>query len=83
MTIAPTALASIALAVALALAPGAFAQKSTQPPPDALTDPAMKGKEVIAFIGLKPGDNVADIVAGRFVRAPQPGRGTDGQSLRL
>ncbi len=34
-----------------------------------MTGPAMKrAKEVIAFIGMKPGDRVADIVAGRFVR---------------
>jgi predicted methyltransferase len=38
-------------------------------PSDALTDPALKGPEVIAFIGVKPGDRVADLCAGRFVRA--------------
>jgi predicted methyltransferase len=37
-------------------------------PGDALTDPALKGPQVVAFIGVKPGDKVADIVAGRFVR---------------
>ena len=36
---------------------------------DAMTDPAMKREEVMAFIGVKPGDKVADVVAGRFVRA--------------
>jgi len=49
------------------LAPTLFAQGS--PPADALTDPTMKAPEVIAFMKLKPGDKVADIVAGRFVRA--------------
>jgi predicted methyltransferase len=37
-------------------------------PGDALSDPALKGPQVVAFIGVRPGDKVADIVAGRFVR---------------
>lgn len=40
-----------------------------QPGADAMTDPSMKRAEVLAFAGVKPGDKVADIVAGRFVRA--------------
>ncbi len=36
---------------------------------DAITNPAFKRAEVLAFIGVKPGDRVADIVAGRFARA--------------
>lgn len=36
---------------------------------DALQDPSLKPAEVIAFIGLQPGQQVADIIAGRFVRA--------------
>jgi predicted methyltransferase len=55
-------------------APAPAAQPAAQstaksPPPDALTDPSLKREEVIAFIGVKPGDRVADVVAGRFVRA--------------
>jgi predicted methyltransferase len=50
-----------------------------QPPADAVTDPAMKGPEVIAFIGVKPGDKVADIVAGRFVRALSTAVGPKGK----
>ncbi|THD79470.1 MAG: methyltransferase [Phenylobacterium sp.] len=46
---------------------------------DALTDPAMKRAEVIAFIGVKPGDRVADIVAGRFVRALSQAVGPKGK----
>ena len=46
---------------------------------DALGDPAMKGPEVIAFIGLKPGDRVADVVAGRFVRALSVAVGPKGR----
>jgi predicted methyltransferase len=38
------------------------------PPADALSDPSFKGSEVIAFAGLKSGDKIADVVAGRFVR---------------
>lgn len=64
-----------ALALAFALTP-AFAQNAPQ---DALTDPAMKGPEVIAFMGLKPGDRVADIVAGRFVRAESQAVGPTGK----
>ena len=65
---------TIALAAALAIMAaggGAMAQQvGGAPPPDALADPAgFKTPEVLAFIGVKPGDQVADIVAGRFVRA--------------
>ena len=64
-----------ASALALTLSP-AIAQDA---PKDALTDPSMKGPEVIAFIGLKPGDKVADIVAGRFVRAESQAVGPTGK----
>ena len=55
---------------ALAALPAAAA--SAQPldaPKDALSDPSLKAPAVIAFIGLKPGDRVADVVSGRFVRS--------------
>lgn len=68
--------ASALLALALSFAATSFAQK---PSDDALSDPAMKGKEVIAFIGVKPGDKVADIVAGRFVRAFSQAVGPTGK----
>ncbi|MDE2486249.1 MAG: class I SAM-dependent methyltransferase [Alphaproteobacteria bacterium] len=48
-------------------------------PDDALTDPALKGPEVLAFIGVKPGDRVADIVAGRFERALSKAVGPTGK----
>jgi predicted methyltransferase len=70
-----------AMAAGLVLATAGFAAIA-QPPPggaDALTDPAMKGPEVIAFIGVKPGDRVADIVAGRFVRALSAAVGPKGR----
>jgi predicted methyltransferase len=44
-----------------------------------MTDPAMKREEVLAFIGVKPGDKVADIVAGRFVRALSAAVGPTGK----
>ena len=46
---------------------------------DALTDPSMKRAEVLGFIGVKPGDRVADIVAGRFVRALSAAVGPKGK----
>ena len=69
--LAAAAFASLALAFpAIAQAPA---------PADALTDPAMKGPEVIKFMGLKPGDQVADLVAGRFVRALSKAVGPKGK----
>jgi len=63
-------------------AAGGFAVHAQAPAPtDALTDPSMKAKEVIAFIGLKPGDQVADIVAGRFVRALSQAVGPKGKVI--
>ncbi len=62
---------------AFGLTPPAMAQP--QAPADALTDPAMKRAEVLAFMGVKPGDKVADIVAGRFVRALSQAVGPTGK----
>jgi predicted methyltransferase len=39
-----------------------------QVPTSTALDPSWKAPEVIAFIGVKPGDKVADIVSGRFAR---------------
>ena len=69
----------VALAAILALGMSSAAMGQGQPPTDALTDPAMKGPEVIAFMGVKPGDKVADIVAGRFVRALSRAVGPTGK----
>jgi predicted methyltransferase len=60
----------------LTAAPAALAQPA---PADALTDPAMKRAEVLAFIGVRPGDRVADIIAGRFVRALSQAVGPKGK----
>ena len=58
-----------ALAVLVIGTAGVAGAQVPQPGADAMTDPSMKRAEVIAFAGVKPGDMVADIVAGRFVRA--------------
>nr|MEA2799422.1 hypothetical protein [Phenylobacterium sp.] len=70
-----------ALAAGLVLATAGFAAQAQAPnaAADAMTDPAMKRAEVLAFIGLKPGDRVADIVAGRFVRALSVAVGPNGR----
>jgi predicted methyltransferase len=39
----------------------------------------MKGPQVLSFIGVKAGDQVADIVAGRFVRALSQAVGPTGR----
>jgi len=66
---------------ALLLAAGAAPALAQVPQPgaDAMTDPSMKREDVIAFIGVKPGDKVADIVAGRFVRAFSAAVGPNGK----
>jgi predicted methyltransferase len=67
-----TRAASIVLSLALAAVaaiPAIAQQPLPKGPGDALVDPALKGPEVIAFIGIKPGDKVADVIGGRFTRA--------------
>jgi predicted methyltransferase len=60
----------IALGLALMMGAPAIAQApAAGPPPDAVSDPSFKGPEVIKFMGVKPGDKVADIVPGKFARA--------------
>ena len=71
--------AAIALTLALSTGAGAFAQAPGGLPPDALSDPSMKAPEVLAFMGVKPGDQVADVVAGRFLRAISQAVGPKGK----
>ena len=66
----------LAAAGALALVLGYAAASPAQ---DALSDPALKRAEVLAFVGVKPGDKIADIVAGRFVRAFSQAVGPTGK----
>jgi predicted methyltransferase len=70
-----------AIVAGLLLAAGAAGTALGQgtPPADALTDPSFKGPEVVAFMGLKPGAKVADIVAGRFVRSLSQAVGPTGK----
>jgi len=71
-------LTGMAAAFVVTLAMG-FAAVASAQEADALTDPALKRAEVIAFIGVKPGDKVADIFAGRFVRALSQAVGPNGK----
>lgn len=77
----PVRAAALALALTFTFTPMAShpALAQGQPPADALTDPSMKAQEVIAFMKLKPGSKVADIVAGRFVRAESQAVGPTGK----
>src|SRR3954468_12009956 len=74
-----TFIAAAAVAVlSLALPPAVAIAQPPAAGADALTDPSMKGPEVIKFMGLKPGDQVVDVVAGRFVRALSQAVGPKG-----
>ncbi len=84
-----TRFGGLLLATALALFVGTSA--SAQPPKfdirapvdpsrgDALTNPVFKGPEVLKFIGLKKGDKIADIFAGRFTTAFGAAVGSKGR----
>lgn len=77
----PTAIAlGLALmATSPAMAIEASTAAAVQAPGDAMTDPALKREAVLKFIGVKPGDRIADIVAGRFVRAFSAAVGPKGK----
>jgi len=68
----------IALSLLLAISMGAATTASSQSAPPAL-DPAWKVPEVIAFIGLKKGDQVADIVGGRLTASLADAVGPTGK----
>ena len=67
---------NIALTVLLAMSIGAGTTAWSQP---AGLDPAWKVPEVIAFIGLKKGDSVADIVGGRLTASLAQAVGPTGK----
>lgn len=72
--------AALAAALAMAsIAPAVAQQPAARPPADAMTDPSFKRDEVLAFVGVKPGDKVADIVSGRFARAISAAVGPNGK----
>jgi predicted methyltransferase len=83
----------VALAGALGalVATGTLAQPASGPPKfdihapidpsrgDALSNPAYHGPEVLKFMGLKPGQKVADIFPGRFTLAFEKAVGPKGK----
>lgn len=71
----------IALSLLLAISIGAATTASSQSAQSAAptVDPAWKVPEVIAFIGLKKGDKVADIVGGRLTASLAQAVGPTGK----
>jgi predicted methyltransferase len=65
---------SLTLAISMGAATNAFAQ-TTAP----TIDPAWKVPEVVEFIGLKKGDKVADVVAGRLTASLAQAVGPTGK----
>jgi predicted methyltransferase len=70
----------LALAL-LATLPALGAAQSTPQAPAAAPapDPALKVPEVIAFMGLKPGDHVADIIGGKLTASMAQAVGPQGK----
>jgi predicted methyltransferase len=71
-----TLVALAATTLTFSVAAGAAAQT---PPADALTDPSLKGPEVVAFMGVRAGDKVADLFAGKFVSTLSKAVGAKGR----
>jgi predicted methyltransferase len=74
-----TAAIALGLGLAAAVAPAMGQPAAGAPPADAMTDPALKREDVLKFMGVKPGDRVADIVPGRFIRALSVAVGPKGK----
>jgi predicted methyltransferase len=79
-----TLAAAAATLLLLAASPAALAQPTPaaaqQAPDDAVGNPALyKTPEVLAFIGVKPGQRVADVISGRFARALSGAVGPTGR----
>ena len=64
----------LTLAVSMGAATSAFSQSAAP-----TLDPAWKAPEVVQFIGLKKGDKVADIVAGRLTASLAQAVGPSGK----
>ena len=65
---------SLSLAISMGAGTSALAQSAAPTP-----DPAWKAPEVVAFIGLKKGDKVAEIVAGRLTASLAEAVGPTGK----
>jgi predicted methyltransferase len=65
---------SLMLAISMGAGTGAFSQSAAP-----TVDPAWKAPEVIKFIGLKKGDTVADVVAGRLTASLAQAVGSSGK----
>jgi predicted methyltransferase len=68
---------SLMLTISIGAATTALSQSPQSAPPP--LDPAWKAPEVIAFIGVKPGDKVADIVGGRLTASLAKAVGPSGK----
>src|ERR1700735_3558126 len=64
----------LTLAISMGAATSAFSQSAAP-----ALDPAWKAPEVVQFIGLKKGDKVADIVAGRLTASLAQAVGPSGK----
>src|SRR5579862_2148077 len=64
----------LTLAISMGAGTGAFSQSAAP-----TVDPAWKAPEVVEFIGLKKGDKVADIVAGRLTASLAQAVGPSGK----
>lgn len=64
---------SLTLAISMGAATGAWPQSAAPMP-----DPAWKAPEVVKFIGLKKGDKIADVVAGRLTASLAQAVGPSG-----
>src|SRR6204780_1932258 len=64
---------SVMLAISIGPATSAFSQSAPT------VDPAWKAPEVVEFIGLKKGDKVAEIVAGRLTASLAQAVGPSGK----
>src|ERR1700677_652702 len=65
---------SVTLAISIGAATSALSQSAAP-----TVDPAWKASEVVEFIGLKKGDKVADIVAGRLTASLAQAVGPSGK----
>jgi predicted methyltransferase len=68
----------LALCLTLAISIGTGSSALSQSEPPAL-DPAWRAPEVVAFIGIKKGDKVADVVAGRLTSSLAQAVGPTGK----